>query len=118
MCDESPGVIAPASPVPSPSGALVFLATDSGHYRAQRVTLIAEGSAVSGWPPAGYSSTSRLRYLVAEHDGHIAVFTLDEIHLVQPLQQTFRRNDSLCRLVEDPGLYSGLTPFSLYPAVR
>ncbi|EPB6204690.1 hypothetical protein ACRQ2P_004438, partial [Escherichia coli] len=24
------------------------------------------------------------------------------IHLVQPLQESFRRNDSLCSLVEDP----------------
>ncbi|MGS2977287.1 WYL domain-containing protein, partial [Escherichia coli] len=50
-------------------------------------------------------------YLVAEHDGHIAVFTLDEIHLVQPLQETFRRNDSLCRLVEDPGFIQSLPHF-------
>ena len=49
--------------------------------------------------------------LVAEHDGHIAVFSLDEIHLVQPLQETFRRNDSLCRLVEDPGFIQSLPHF-------
>ncbi|MGC8272139.1 transcriptional regulator, partial [Escherichia coli] len=30
---------------------------------------------------------------------------------VQPLQETFRRNDSLCRLVEDPGFIQSLPHF-------
>ncbi|HEE0070004.1 TPA: transcriptional regulator, partial [Citrobacter freundii] len=38
-------------------------------------------------------------------------FTLNEIHLVQPLQESFRRNDSLCSLVEDPVFIQALPHF-------
>ncbi|MWF62510.1 transcriptional regulator, partial [Escherichia coli] len=34
-----------------------------------------------------------------------------EIHLVQPLQESFRRNDSLCSLVEDPVFIQALPHF-------
>ncbi len=43
MCDESPCVIAPASPAPSPSGALSFWRLIQAITGRRRVTLIAEG---------------------------------------------------------------------------
>ena len=73
------------------------------------MTLIAEGRRCErGFLPVTHPPADR--YLVAEHEGHIAVFTLDEIHLIQPLQETFRRNDSLCR-VEDPVFIQALPHF-------
>ena len=96
MCDESPCVIVPANPLPSPSGALSFWRLIQAITGRRRVTLIAEGRRCErGFLPVTHPPADR--YLVAEHEGHIAVFTLDEIHLIQPLQETFRRNDSLCR---------------------
>ncbi len=111
MCDESPCVIAPASPVPSPSGALSFWRLIQAITGRRRVTLIAEEQRCERLAPCRLLIHQQAWYLVAEHDGHIAVFTLDEIHLVQPLQETFRRNDSLCRLVEDPGFIQSLPHF-------
>ena len=57
MCDESPCVIAPANPVPSPSGALSFWRLIQAITGRRRVTLIAEEQRC--WLPVGYSSTSR-----------------------------------------------------------
>ena len=111
MCDESPCVIAPASPAPSPSGALSFWRLIQAITGRRRVTLIAEGQRCERLAPCRLLIHQQAWYLVAEHDGHIAVFSLDEIHLVQPLQETFRRNDSLCRLVEDPGFIQSLPHF-------
>lgn len=111
MCDESPCVIAPASPAPSPSGALSFWRLIQAITGRRRVTLIAEEQRCERLAPCRLLIHQQAWYLVAEHDGHIAVFSLDEIHLVQPLQETFRRNDSLCRLVEDPGFIQSLPHF-------
>lgn len=113
MCDESPCVIAPASPVPSPSGALSFWRLIQAITGRRRVTLIAEGQRCERLAPCRLLIHQQAWYLVAEHDGHIAVFTLDEIHLVQLLQESFRRNDSLCRLVEDPVFIQTLPHFAL-----
>ncbi len=52
----------------------------------RRVTLIAEGQRWERLAPCRLLIHQQAWYLVAEHDGHIAVFTLDEIHLVQLLQ--------------------------------
>ena len=90
MCDESPCVIAPASPVPSPSGALSFWRLIQAITGRRRVTLIAEGQRCERLAPCRLLIHQQAWYLVAEHDGHIAVFTLDEIHLVQLLQESFR----------------------------
>lgn len=111
MCDESPCVIAPASPVSSPSGVLCFWRLIQAITGRKRVTLIAEGQRCERLAPCRLLIHQQAWYLVAEHDGHIAVFTLDEIHLVQPLQESFRRNDSLCRLVEDPVFIQTLPHF-------
>ena len=111
MCDESPCVIAPASPAPSPSGALSFWRLIQAITGRRRVTLIAEGQRCERLAPCRLLIHQQAWYLVAEHDGHIAVFTLDEIHLVQPLQETFRRNGSLCSLVEDPVFIQALPHF-------
>ncbi|HEE9957438.1 TPA: WYL domain-containing protein, partial [Citrobacter freundii] len=77
----------------------------------RRVTLIAEGQRCERLAPCRLLIHQQAWYLVAEHDGHIALFTLDEIHLIQPLQETFRRNDSLCRLTEDPVFIQALPHF-------
>ncbi|EPK7316924.1 DUF932 domain-containing protein [Citrobacter freundii] len=111
MCDESPCVIAPASPAPSPSGALSFWRLIQAITGRRRVTLIAEGQRCERLAPCRLLIHQQAWYLVAEHDGHIAVFTLNEIHLVQPLQESFRRNDSLCSLVEDPVFIQALPHF-------
>ncbi len=76
-----------------------------------RVTLIAEGQRCERLAPCRLLIHQQAWYLVAEHDGHIAVFTLNEIHLVQPLQESFRRNDSLCSLVKDPVFIQALPHF-------
>ena len=111
MCDESPCVIVPANPLPSPSGALSFWRLIQAITGRRRVTLIAEGRRCERLASCRLLIHQQTWYLVAEHEGHIAVFTLDEIHLIQPLQETFRRNDSLCRLVEDPVFIQALPHF-------
>ena len=111
MCDESPCVIAPANSVPSPSGALSCWRLIQAITGRRRVTLLTDGRRCERLAPCRLLIQQQAWYLVAEHDGHIAVFTLDEIHLVQPLQESFRRNDSLCRLVEDPVFIQALPHF-------
>jgi predicted DNA-binding transcriptional regulator YafY len=113
MCDESPCVIAPASPAPSPSGALSFWRLIQAITGRRRVTLIAEGQRCERLAPCRLLIHQQAWYLVAEHDGHIAVFTLDEIHLVQPLQETFRRNDSLCVWLKTRCLFRPYPIFAL-----
>ncbi|HAN5974247.1 TPA: DeoR family transcriptional regulator, partial [Escherichia coli] len=78
MCDESPCVIAPASPAPSPSGALSFWRLIQAITGRRRVTLIAEGQRCERLAPCRLLIHQQAWYLVAEHDGHIAVFSLDE----------------------------------------
>ena len=90
MCDESPCVIAPANPVPSPSGALSFWRLIQAITGRRRVTLIAEGRRCERLAPCRLLIHQQTWYLVAEHEGHIAVFTLDEIHLIH----MFRISDS------------------------
>ncbi len=75
MCDESPCVIAPASPAPSPSGALSFWRLIQAITGRRRVTLIAEGQRCERLAPCRLLIHQQAWYLVAEHDGHIAVFT-------------------------------------------
>ncbi|HHH0797056.1 TPA: WYL domain-containing protein [Yersinia enterocolitica] len=111
MCDESPCVIAPAGPVTSPSTGLSFWRLVQAITRRRRVMLIADGQRCERLAPCRLLIHQQTWYVVAEHNGHIAVFTLDEIHLVQPLQETFRRNDSLCRLAEDPVFIQALPHF-------
>ncbi|MGX7400436.1 WYL domain-containing protein, partial [Enterobacter sp. ESY66] len=82
MCDESPCVIVPANPVPSPSGALSFWRLIQAITGRRRVTLIAEGRRCERLAPCRLLIHQQTWYLVAEHEGHIAVFTLDEIHLI------------------------------------
>lgn len=65
---------------------------------------------MSGWLPAGYLSTSRLVSGGRARRTYRRIH-LDEIHLVQPLQESFRRNDSLCSLVEDPVFIQALPHF-------
>ncbi len=77
----------------------------------RRVTLIAEGRRCERLAPCRLLIHQQTWYLVAEHEGHIALFTLDEIHLIQPLQEAFRRNDSLCHLTEDPVFIQALPHF-------
>jgi hypothetical protein len=79
----------------------------------RRVTLIAEGQRCERLAPCRLLIHQQAWYLVAEHDGHIAVFTLDEIHLVQPLQETFRRNDSLCVWLKTRCLFRPYPIFAL-----
>ncbi|WP_313108629.1 WYL domain-containing protein [Atlantibacter sp.] len=111
MSDESPCVIAPVGPVSTPSGALFFWRLIQAITGRRRVMLITDGRRCERLAPCRLLIHQQAWYLVAEYDGHIAVFTLDEIHLVQPLQETFRRNDSLCRLVEDPVFIQALPHF-------
>ena len=50
-------------------------------------------------------------YLVAEHNGQPAVFRLDDIQVVQPTAETFRWNEQLYRLSENPGFVQALPHF-------
>ncbi|EFN4954033.1 WYL domain-containing protein [Escherichia coli] len=111
MCDEAPCIIPPANPVSSPSESLSFWRLVQAITDRRRVTLLADGQRCERLAPCRLLIHQQTWYLVAEHGGHIAVFTLDEIHLVQPLQESFRRNDSLCSLVEDPVFIQALPHF-------
>ncbi|MEI6984016.1 transcriptional regulator, partial [Klebsiella pneumoniae] len=48
-----------------------------------------------------------------EHNNHPAVFALSDIHLVQPLTESFRRNERLYRLTEDLRFIRALPHFSV-----
>lgn len=111
MCDEAPCIIPPANPVSSPSEPLSFWRLVQAITDRRRVTLLADGQRCERLAPCRLLIHQQTWYLVAEHGGHIAVFTLDEIHLVQPLQESFRRNDSPCSLVEDPVFIQALPHF-------
>ena len=111
MCDEAPCVIPPASPASSPSEPLSFWRLVQAITDRRKVTLLADGQRCERLAPCRLLIHQQTWYLIAEHNGHIAVFTLDEIHLVQPLHESFRRNDNLCRLAEDPVFIQALPHF-------
>jgi predicted DNA-binding transcriptional regulator YafY len=89
MCDEAPCVIPPASPASSPSEQLSFWRLVQAITDRRKVTLLADGQRCERLAPCRLLIHQQTWYLIAEHNGHIAVFTLDEIHLVQPLQESF-----------------------------
>ena len=52
--------------------------------------------------------------MVAEHHDRPVVFSLSDIHLVQPLTESFKRNERFYRLTEDLSFYPSTAAFSVY----
>ncbi|HDM8356048.1 TPA: helix-turn-helix transcriptional regulator [Yersinia enterocolitica] len=111
-CDDAPCLAADAISITSPSASLSFYRLIKAITGRQRVTLLADGQRCERLAPYRLIVQQRIWYLIAEHNGYPAVFTLDEIHVVQPLTEGFRRNERLYRLTEDLSFIHALPHFS------
>lgn len=93
-------------------------ATPQSFYRlvqaittCQRVTLLADGKRCGRLAPYRLIAQRGHWYLIVEHNDHPAVFALSDIHLVQTLTESFRRNERLYRLTEDLSFIRALPHF-------
>lgn len=110
-CDEAPCLTWPSPEVTTPAGSLSFYRLIKAITDRKRVTLIADGQRCERAEPCRLIAYQDVWYLVARYNSHIAVFTLDEIHVVQPTTEAFRRSENLCRLVENPVFIQALPHF-------
>jgi predicted DNA-binding transcriptional regulator YafY len=94
-----------------PSESLSFYRLIKAINTCQRVTLLAEGQRCERLAPHRLIAREGDWYLVAEHNGHPAVFTLSEIHVVQPSTEVFSRNERLYRLGENTSFIRALPHF-------
>jgi len=95
----------------TPSAPLSFYRLIKAINACQRVTLLAEGQRCERLAPYRLIARKGDWYLIAEHNGHPVVFTLNEIHVVQPTTEVFRRNEQLYRLGENDGFVRALPHF-------
>lgn len=94
-----------------PSAPLSFYRLVKAINACQRVTLLAEGQRCERLAPYRLIAREGDWYLIAEHNGHPAVFTLSEIHVVQPSTEVFRRNERLYQMAENTGFIRALPHF-------
>ena len=95
----------------SPSASLSFYRLIKAITACQRVTLLADGERYERLAPYRLVATDGSWYLIAEYHGHPVVFTLNEIHVIQPTTEIFIRNRQLYRLVEDIDFIRALPHF-------
>lgn len=112
-CEDAPCLTADAISIASPSASLSFYRLIKAITACQRVTLLADGQRCERLAPYRLIVQQSIWYLIAEYNGYPAVFTLDEIHVVQPSTEGFRRNERLYRLTEDLSFIRALPHFSV-----
>lgn len=110
-CDDVPCLTGDSTSGISPSASLSFYRLIKAITTCQRVTLLADGQRCERLAPYRLIAKDGTWYLVAEHHGHPVVFTLDEIHTIQPTKETFTRNRRLYRLVEETTFIQALPHF-------
>ncbi|ENZ8012139.1 helix-turn-helix transcriptional regulator [Klebsiella pneumoniae] len=112
-CEGAPCLIGDAVSAGSPATPLSFYRLVQAITTCQRVTLLADGNHCERLAPYRLIAQQGHWYLIAEHNNHPAVFALSDIHLVQPLTESFRRNERLYRLTEDLRFIRALPHFSV-----
>lgn len=110
-CEDAPCLTADAITITRPSSSLSFYRLIKAITGCLRVTLLADGQRCERLAPYRLIVQQNIWYLIAEHNGCPVVFTLDEIHVVQPLTELFRRNERLYRLTEDVSFIRALPHF-------
>lgn len=106
--DDAPCLAGDIFETGKPSAPLSFYRLVKAINTCQRVTLLAEGQRCERLAPYRLIAQKGDWYLIAEYNGHPAVFTLSEIHIVQPTTEVFRRNERLYRLGEDTSFVRAL----------
>lgn len=109
--EASPCLVWPVPSGSSPALALSFYRLIKAITARQQVGLQTEGQRTEYLSPYRLVAQEGAWYLVAEHNGQPAVFRLDDIQVVQPTAETFRWNEQLYRLSENPGFVQALPHF-------
>ncbi|ELO0988770.1 WYL domain-containing protein [Citrobacter freundii] len=109
--EASPCLVWPVPSGSSPALALSFYRLIKAITARQQVGLQTEGQRTEYLSPYRLVAQDGVWYLVAEHNGQPAVFRLDDIQVVQPTAETFRWNEQLYRLSENPGFVQALPHF-------
>ncbi|CCK05246.1 predicted DNA-binding transcriptional regulator [Cronobacter sakazakii 701] len=95
----------------SPATQLSFYRLVQAITTCQRVTLLTDGNRCERLAPYRLIAQQSHWYLVAEHHDRPVVFSLSDIHLVQPLTESFKRNERFYRLTEDLSFIRALPHF-------
>lgn len=109
--DASPCLVWAVPSGSSPALALSFYRLIKAITVRQQVGLLTEGQHTEYLSPYRLVAQEGAWYLVAEHNGQPAVFRLDDIRVVQPTAETFRWNEQLYLLSENPGFVQALPHF-------
>lgn len=112
-CEGAPCLTGDAVSVGSPAAPQSFYRLVQAITTCQRVTLLADGHRCERLAPYRLIAQQGRWYLIAEHNDHPAVFALSDIHLVQSLTESFRRNERLYRLTEDLRFIRALPHFGV-----
>lgn len=109
--ETSPCLVWPVPSGSSPALALSFYRLIKAITARQQVGLQTEDQRTEYLSPYRLVALEGAWYLVAEHNGQPAVLRLDDIQVVQPTVETFRWNEQLYRLSENPGFVRALPHF-------
>ncbi|EFH3034535.1 MULTISPECIES: WYL domain-containing protein [Enterobacteriaceae] len=110
-CNDAPCLVGEAVGITSPSASLSFYRLVKAITACYRVTLLADGQRCERLAPYRLMMQEGHWYLIAEYQDRPAVFTLNEIHVVQPTTEIFRRNERLWRMAENTGFARALPHF-------
>ncbi|EPL3323025.1 helix-turn-helix transcriptional regulator [Escherichia coli] len=110
-CEGAPCLTGDAVSVGSPATQLSFYRLVQAITTCQRVTLLTDGNRCERLAPYRLIAQQSHWYLVAEHHDRPVVFSLSDIHLVQPLTESFKRNERFYRLTEDLSFIRALPHF-------
>lgn len=111
-CNDEPCLAGDTVSHLSPSASLSFYRLVKAITDCHRVTLIADGRRCERLAPYRLIARKGTWFLFAEFKECPAVFSLNEIHVVHPTAEVFRRNERLYRMAERPDFIRALPHFS------